>query len=132
MEASLVSGKAGRVFTARLLCNDDLVASVEELCATHRIGHAFIKGGLGSLFRAQLEQSLDDRTRIIDVQGFAVELLSISGQVLTDASRQRPVASLYGIVADNLGAVYAGKFVRGSAPTCITIELMVQEWLPCA
>ena len=36
---------------------------------------------------------------------------------------------LYGIVANNAGEVFAGRFIKGGSPVCITIEVMVQEWL---
>ena len=130
MESRLVSGKFGRIFSARLLCNDDLVESVEELCAKNQVRNALVKGGLGSLFRARLEQSAGDAPRTVDVDGYAVELLSLSGNVSIDARSGHVAANLFGIVADNQGTVFAGKFVRGSSPTCITIEMTVQEWLP--
>jgi len=130
MESRLVGGRYGRVFSARLLCNDDLVESIEELCAANGVRNAMVKGGLGSLFRARLEQAAADPSRTIDVQGYAVELLSLTGSVATDAATGRPRADLFGIVADNRGASYAGKFVRGATPTCVTVELTVQEWLP--
>jgi len=130
MESRLIGGRYGRVFSARLLCNDDLVESIEDLCARNGVRNAIVKGGLGSLFRARLEQAAADPSRTIDVQGYAVELLSLTGSVSTDAVSGRPQADLFGIVADNRGESYAGKFVRGASPTCVTIELTVQEWLP--
>lgn len=130
MESRLVGGRFGRVFSARLLCNDDLVESIEELCVRNSVGNAIVKGGLGSLFRARLEQSVGDQPRIVDVEGYAVELLSLSGNVATDTATGKAQAHLFGIVADNQGTVFAGKFVRGASPTCITIELTVQEWIP--
>jgi len=130
MDSKLIGGRYGRVFSARLLCNDDLVESVEELCASNGVRNAIVKGGLGSLFRARLEQAAADPSRTVEVQGYAVELLSLTGSVAIDAGTGRPAAALFGIVADNRGASYAGKFVRGAAPTCVTIELTVQEWLP--
>lgn len=130
MESRLIGGRFGRVLAARLLCNDDLVESIEELCVRHDVKNAVVKGALGSLFRTQLEQTAGDTPRTIEVEGFAVELLSLSGNVSTHQNSPAPAVNLFGIVADNQGHVFAGKFVRGSSPTCITIEMTVQEWLP--
>ncbi|MGO1766983.1 MAG: PPC domain-containing DNA-binding protein [Advenella sp.] len=129
MQSAIRQCRAGRVVNARFFCNDDLVTGMEDLCREHQIVQGVIKGGLGSLFKSGLEVMTDEGVpRTINVQGFAVEILSMHGHVRCDRDGNTEV-ELYGIVANNAGEVFAGRFVKGSSPVCITIEVMVQEWL---
>ncbi len=43
------SGRMGRVAYARIAPNEDLVLSVEKLCALQGFRNAFVRGALGSL-----------------------------------------------------------------------------------
>lgn len=129
MSAHLLQGQPGRIVKARLQCNDDLVVGIEDICAHYGMDHALVKGGLGSLFRAQLlmNDSATASSLPIDITGYAVELLTLRGEVKYDG--EKLAATLFGMVADNQGAVYSGRFVRAEAPVCITVELVLQEWL---
>lgn len=129
MSTRILHGEPGRIVKARLQCNDDLVLGIEDICAHYDMEHVLVKGGLGSLFRAQLWMSPKDEAAYapIDITGYAVELLTLRGEVKRHESL--PLASLYGMVADNQGIVYSGRFVRAEAPVCITVELVLQEWL---
>jgi len=129
MTAQLLQGQPGRIVKARLQCNDDLVLGIEDICAHYGMDHVFVKGGLGSLFRAQLlvNESAEEPDSSIDITGYAVELLTLRGEVKHNG--QQPTANLFGMVADNQGVVYSGRFVRSEAPVCITVELVLQEWL---
>ncbi|MNG34047.1 hypothetical protein D3C84_1204440 [compost metagenome] len=53
-----------------------------------------------------------------------MEILSVSGEILSGASR------LQAVVADADGKLYAGRLERGKNLTFITVELTLQEWLP--
>ncbi|MBB5214659.1 PPC domain-containing DNA-binding protein [Parapusillimonas granuli] len=126
MDAKLVRGSFGRVFNARLCTNDDLVESVEQLCLKHNVREAVVRGGLGSLFRSEIRVGNERR----HVEGYAVELLTLDGNVAVDPRTGRLDVSLHGVIADNKGVVHAGTFLKGGSPTCVTVELVVQEWLP--
>lgn len=129
MESSIRHCRVGRVVNARFFCNDDLITGMEDICCEHEIAQGVIKGGLGSLFKSSLEIMTDEGVpRTVNVEGFAVEILSMNGHVRRDRLGKTEV-ELYGIVANNAGEVFAGRFIKGGSPVCITIEVMVQEWL---
>lgn len=127
MCAELERGRSGRLFNVRLSSNDDVVGSIEELCARNGVEHAFVRGGLGSLFRARLQPG-EDADLTIQVEGFAVEILTLGGEVRRDENGW-PRARIDGVLADNQGRVFSGRILHGEAPTCVTVELVVQEWL---
>ena len=129
MESSISQCQPGRVINARFFCNDDLVTGMEDICREHGIAQGVIKGGLGSLFKSSLDIMTDEGVpRTIKVEGFAVEILSMNGHVCCNQQGE-PEVQLFGMVANNTGQVFAGRFVKGESPVCITIEAMIQEWL---
>lgn len=129
MESSICRCRPGRVVNARFFCNDDLVTGMEDICREHGIAQGVIKGGLGSLFKSGLQIMTDEGIpRSIKVEGFAVEILSMNGHIRRNREGSTEV-ELYGMVANNAGQVFAGRFVKGESPVCITIEAMIQEWL---
>ncbi len=122
------TGRMGRVAYARVAPNEDLVLSLEKLCAAEGFRHAFVRGALGSLVDACLSTA-DGRCRTI--AGPAVEVVSLAGEVRPqpDGSLR---AALTGVVADRDGCVHGGPFVAGANPVCITFEVTLEEWLPQA
>tara|TARA_R110001583_G_scaffold149382_3_gene301475 strand:+ start:3983 stop:4411 length:429 start_codon:yes stop_codon:yes gene_type:complete len=123
---AIENGRMGRVAYARIAPNEDLVRGVEKLCLAEGFANAFVRGGLGSLVDAGLG------TRdggFLQVSGPAVEIVSIAGEVRSDASGT-PVASLAGIVADTNGRTHGGPFIAGQNPVCMTFEVTLEEWLP--
>ena len=128
-EVTLVeSGAMGRVAYARVAPNEDLVLSIEKLCAAEGFRHAFVRGALGSLVDACFVAP-DGGTR--QVRGPAVEIVSLAGEVRPgrDGSLR---AAITGIVADPEGHVHGGPFVAGANPVCVTFEVTLEEWLPAA
>lgn len=123
---SVESGKMGRVAYARIAPNEDLVIGIEKLCLSQGFSNAFVRGALGSLVDACLE-ACDGG--VIEVKGPAVEIVSLAGEVRSDANGT-PCASLSGVVADPEGKVYGGPFVSGLNPICMTFEVTLEEWLP--
>ncbi|MGQ8877605.1 PPC domain-containing DNA-binding protein [Delftia sp. NA_296.1] len=126
-EARMVeSGRMGRVAYARIAPNEDLVLSVEKLCAAQGFRNAFVRGALGSLVDACLARA-DGGCLLL--RGPAIEVVSLAGEVrCQDDGSLR--ASLSGVVADTTGQVHGGPFVAGANPVCITFELTLEEWLP--
>jgi predicted DNA-binding protein with PD1-like motif len=129
MTDQIERGRAGRVVTARLMCNADLVTGIEDACIKYGINRAFVKSGLGSLFRARLMLNEWAHPKTIEVSGFAVEVLSLNGEIELAPTTQKPAVRLYGIVANNQGTVFAGRFVKSEAPVCVTMEVIIQEWI---
>jgi uncharacterized protein len=128
------SGHYGRLVVARLKPNEDLVEALEALCAAHAIARAVVRSVVGSLVEAQLARGHSNAAQSFVVPGPGVEILTVSGEVWADggADTHGPGAartSLNGIVADTQGQMYAGRFVRGSNRSFITIEVTLQEWI---
>ena len=122
------AGAMGRVAYARVAPNEDVVLSIEKLCAAQGFHHAFVRGALGSLVDACFHAP-GGGTR--QVRGPAVEIVSLAGEVRTqpDGSLR---AAITGIVADTDGQVHGGPFVAGANPVCVTFEVTLEEWLPSA
>jgi predicted DNA-binding protein with PD1-like motif len=104
-----------------------LVQGLEKLCLAEGFENAFVRGALGSLVDACL---VTRDGRYLSIQGPAVEIVSIAGEVRTNAGGE-VVASLTGVVADPDGNVYGGPFVAGANAVCMTFEVTLEEWLPC-
>jgi predicted DNA-binding protein with PD1-like motif len=79
-----------------------------------------VRTAVGSLVDAALGHGADQR---IDVAGPGVEILTLSGG-LTEG-----VADLRGTISDSSARVYGGRFLKGGNPICITLELVLQEWV---
>jgi len=123
--ASFEEGRLGRIAVVRLRPNQDLVTGVEAACREHGIAHALVRSAVGSLVDAVLEAG--DHT--IQVPGPGIEILTLSGEVRSDEAGHLG-ADLRGTIADGKAQVYGGRFRRGANPICITLELVLQEWLP--
>ena len=118
-------GRTGRIIYTRIAPNEDLVQTVERLCRDLHMQTAVVRGSLGSLAQASLERSSG---KTFEVTGNAIELLTISGEVRMD-NAGIPCANIHGTIADTEGRVFGGRFVRGRNPVCITVELVLEEWL---
>ncbi len=101
---------------ARLVRGDDLVAGIESLVRQHGLIRAIVRCGPGSLDSGCVQAGGDP----VEVAGPGAEMLSLYGEVGPEG------ASLHGAVADPEARVYAGRFVRGRNPVCITIELTLE------
>ncbi len=123
--ASFEEGKLGRIAVVRLRPNEDLVTAVETACREHGLRHAVVRSAVGSLVDAVLEAG----ERVIQVPGPGIEVLTLAGEV-RPAADGTPRAELRGTIADGKAQVYGGRFRRGANPICITLELVLQEWLP--
>ena len=117
-------GKLGRIAVVRLRPNEDLVTAVEAACREHGLAHALVRSAVGSLVDAVLEAG----DKVIQVPGPGIEILTLAGEVRPGADG-RPQAELRGTIADGKAQVYGGRFRRGANPICITLELVLQEWL---
>jgi predicted DNA-binding protein with PD1-like motif len=123
------AGRFGRTLTARIRPNTDLVTGIESLCAENDISYGEIRGCVGSLMDATLSLGTSDATRIQEIEGPGLEIAIASGVVRPDASGT-PRANLRGLVANGAGEAFAGKFVRGRNLVFVTLEVVLQEWLP--
>ena len=122
------AGQMGRVAYARVAPNEDVVLSIEKLCAAEGFRHAFVRGALGSLVDACFVAP-GGGTRL--VRGPAVEIVSLAGEVRPESDGSLR-AAITGIVADTEGMVHGGPFVAGANPVCVTFEVTLEEWLPAS
>lgn len=123
--ATFEAGRLGRIAVLRLRPNEDLVTAVETACREHGLAHAVVRSAVGSLVDAVLEAG----DRSLEIAGPGIEILTLAGEVRPDAAGH-PRADLRGTIADGKARVYGGRFRRGANPICITLELVLQEWLP--
>jgi len=113
------------VASVRLGPNEDLVEALDQAAAHLGFRRALVRSGLGSLIDAAFVGAEGKPRRI---EGPAVELLSLSGEISLDDDGVEPVG-VSGVVGDPTGAVWAGRFVRGLNPVCVTIEAILEELL---
>jgi predicted DNA-binding protein with PD1-like motif len=125
--ACFEEGHLGRIAVVRLRPNEDLVGAVEAACREHRLRHAIVRSAVGSLVDAVLEAG----GLAQEVPGPGIEILTLAGEVRSDDAGL-PRADLRGTIADGKARVYGGRFRRGANPICITLELVLQEWLPAS
>lgn len=111
----------------RLRPNQDLVEGVEAACREHGLGNAVVRSAVGSLVDAALGFGAGAQRR--DVPGPGIEILTLAGEVRPHPAGT-PRAELCGTVSDPAGQVHGGIFLRGQNPICITLELVLQEWIP--
>ena len=123
--ASFEAGRLGRIAVVRLRPNEDLVTALEAACREHGLAHAIVRSAVGSLIDAVLEAG----GRAIEVPGPGIEILTLAGEIRPDAAGA-PRAELRGTIADGKAQVYGGRFRAGENPICITLELVLQEWIP--
>lgn len=128
--ATLVErGRYGRMVLARVRPNVDLVTGVERVCAAHGIAYAVVRSAVGSLVDAALGYGEGDSMTLVTVEGPGIEILTLGGEIRPD-DKGKPVAVLRGTISDSDATVYGGEFVRGGNPVCITLEIVLQEWIP--
>jgi predicted DNA-binding protein with PD1-like motif len=122
-------GRFGRIVTARLRPNVDLVEGIERICVDNDISHAEIRGCVGSVMDAVLKVGSGESARRKTVPGPGLEIALTTGEVRPDADGH-PRARLFGLIANWDSDAFAGEFVRGENLTFVTLELVLQEWLP--
>ena len=124
-EATIEEGHFGRLLTIRIRPNIDLVGGIEQICAEQSIAHAEVRSAVGSLTDAVLMTAASKKT----VSGPGLEIALTSGHV-EPGSGGKPKARLFGLVSDSEGRPHGGEFVRGDNPVFVTLELVLQEWVP--
>lgn len=119
------TGSLGRIAVVRIRPNEDLVTAVEAACREHRLAQAIVRTAVGSLVDCVLEAG----ERTVEIVGPGIEILTLTGEVRSERGGN-PEADLRGAIADGQARVYGGRFKRNANPVCITVELVLQEWVP--
>lgn len=128
-ETLFEAGKPGRLVAIRLKPNQDLVEGIELAAAEAGLLNAMVRSAVGSLVDAALGYGAGEHAGVTTVEGPGIEILTLNGELHTDREG-RTRAHLQGTVADSDAGIYGGRFVRGGNPIGITLELVLQEWLP--
>ncbi|WP_343586298.1 DUF296 domain-containing protein, partial [Herbaspirillum sp.] len=107
-----------RVVLARIRPDEDLTMAIEDVCSSHGIAHAVIRGSVGSIIGADFEDGrvLEDR---------ATEILVRSGEVRSGPDGLR--AQLDIALINPEGKVCEGVLARGRNPVLICFELVIEE-----
>ncbi|WP_282610572.1 PPC domain-containing DNA-binding protein [Pelagibius sp. Alg239-R121] len=122
-------GAYGRSAIIRLRPNEDLVEGVEQACRENGILHAVVRSAVGSLVDAVLSYGGADDERTVSARGPGVEILTLAGEIAPGADGH-PRANLRGTISTPDARVLGGRFLSGQNSICITLELVLQEWLP--
>lgn len=130
-EIKLQNGEYGRTLVARLKPNEDLIDALERLCRQYGIAHAVVRSAVGSLVDGCLANARDPAA-LTRVPGPGVEIISLTGEVHVrcDSGGAASPTELTAILSGVDSQVFAGRVVRGANLTFITIECVLQEWLP--
>lgn len=105
--------------------NEDLVAAIEKAADEAGFDTAFIRGALGSLYEVTFDVNGNRRT----LKGPAIEILSLNGRSMRTSDGGR-TTDIYALVGDVCGMSHGGQVVAGTAPVCVTVELMIETMGP--
>ena len=105
-------GGAGRGVLARILPGEDVVTSIETVCAAHGIRDARLHG-LGSIDHVRFSQG--GRMDCLATE------LRLHGARLTDGRAHVPIE-----VVDIAGRIKSGILKRGANPVGVTLELLIE------
>lgn len=107
-----------RTVLARIRPDQDLNMAIEEVCRTHGIRHAKVRGSVGSIIGAEFK---DGRV----VEDLATEILVRDGEVSNSAEGLRCRLDI--ALIDPRGKVCEGVLARGRNPVLICFELVLEE-----
>ncbi|MFM0500689.1 PPC domain-containing DNA-binding protein [Paraburkholderia caffeinilytica] len=130
-EVKLEAGRYGRTVIARLKPNEDIVESLERLCAQYGIGRAVVRSAVGSLIDGRLASGAGGASATQIVKGPGVEIVGLFGEVAcaVPGRDEAGATELTAILSGTDSQVFAGRVVRGVNLSFITVEVTLQEWL---
>ncbi|KFX66282.1 PPC domain-containing DNA-binding protein [Paraburkholderia fungorum] len=130
-DVKLEAGCYGRTLIARLKPNEDIVESLERLCAQYGIGRAVVRSAVGSLIDGHLTSGAGAVQATQIVKGPGVEIVGLFGEVACAVPGRDGTGTteLTAILSGTDSQVFAGRVVRGMNLSFITVEVTLQEWL---
>ena len=130
-EVKLEAGSYGRTVIARLKPNEDIVESLERLCAHYGIGRAVVRSAVGSLIDGHLMSGAGAAMATQIIKGPGVEIVGLFGEVACAAPGRDDTGTteLTAILSGTDSQVFAGRVVRGVNLSFITVEVTLQEWI---
>lgn len=103
---------------ARIRPNEDLVGTIEAVCARHGVETGVIRSGVGSLAGVEFE----DGRRISEIP---TEILVIDGRI-SGGTDGKPKADVTIGLIDTEGAVHVGRPARRRNPVLICFEVFIE------
>lgn len=103
-------------YAIRLRPNEDICTALESFCIENKIGHARLRGGVGSIIGAHFA---DGRV----VENFATEVFIRQGDIMRRNGAM--VADVEIGLVDYTGALASGTLRRGDNPVLMTFELVL-------
>jgi uncharacterized protein len=130
-DIKLEAGRYGRTVIARLKPNEDIVESLERLCAQYGITRAVVRSAVGSLIDGCIAGGTGATQTTQTVNGPGVEIVGLFGEVASAAPHPDHTAAtaLTAILAGTDSQVFAGRLLRGRNLSFITVEVTLQEWI---
>jgi predicted DNA-binding protein with PD1-like motif len=130
-DIKLEAGRYGRTVIARLKPNEDIVESLERLCAQYGIARAVVRSAVGSLIDGCIAGGTGAAQTTQIVNGPGVEIVGLFGEVASAASPLDHTAAtqLTAILSGTDSQVFAGRLLRGRNLSFITVEVTLQEWI---
>ncbi len=127
------SGRFGKIVPVRLRPGTDVMDGLKQVCAQHKIKHAAILMGIGSLRQLSFQVLIPKPetklgagyTEPMVVKG-PVEILSLQG-VVFQSEEGEMLLHVYGTFADQAGKIYAGHVVMGANPILATLDALIAE-----
>ena len=128
-------GKTGRVITARIMPESDLLLEIKNICQARNIETAFINTCIGSMKKMTFVYALKDETRDykirysepVEMTG-AIEFLGAQGIVAKDDDGNHQI-HLHAQFSDEQMTVFGGHLLEEGNIVLATIDLIITEVL---
>lgn len=126
-------GKNGKIITARIMPDSDLIESIVEICKKRNIQNAYISTCIGSLKKISFVYALEDTSRFYNIRYSdpvvmtgAIEFLGAQGIIAKDNDGEYQV-HLHAQFSDETMKVYGGHILNKGNIVLATIDLIINE-----
>lgn len=126
-------GKIGKVITARIMPDSDLIESIEEICKKRNIQNAYISTCIGSLKKSTFVYALTDTSQYFNLKYSEpvvltgiIEFLGAQGFISKDDKGQY-LTHLHAQFSDEDMRVYGGHILNKGNIVLATMELVINE-----
>lgn len=128
-------GREGRVITARIMPDSDMIAEIKKICQDREIDTAFITTCIGSLKKVTFVYALTDESEYynirysdpVEITG-AIEFLGAQGIIAKDDEGEHQI-HMHAQFSDETMKVYGGHIWNEGNIVLATIDLIITEVL---
>jgi hypothetical protein len=128
-------GRTGRVITARIMPESDLLVEIKNICQARNIETAYINTCIGSMKKITFVYAVTDETQFYNIKYCdpvemtgAIEFLSAQGIVAKDDAGEHKI-HLHAQFSDEQMTVYGGHILEEGNIVLATIDLIITEVL---